>query len=198
VDSKDNIYVSDGYVNSRIAKFDKNGNWIKSWGPVRTRRRPRQRESRQHQQPAQHADRLATTTSTFGDRGNRRIQVFDADGNFKYFLFLNAPYDKKHHPTLAPVPANPPDETAPWALCITPTPTQYLFVVDSEPGRLYKMSARRQDPRHARYLRARDGSVQLAARPRCPNENTVWVRGYEQLASAKDLDQRIELLRRKR
>ena len=31
-DSKDNVYVSDGYVNSRIAKFDKNGNWVKSWG----------------------------------------------------------------------------------------------------------------------------------------------------------------------
>ena len=28
----DNIYVSDGYTNSRIAKFDKHGNWIKSWG----------------------------------------------------------------------------------------------------------------------------------------------------------------------
>ena len=31
-DQDDNIYVSDGYVNSRIAKLDKNGDWIKSWG----------------------------------------------------------------------------------------------------------------------------------------------------------------------
>jgi hypothetical protein len=31
-DASDNIFVSDGYVNSRIAKFDKNGKWIKSWG----------------------------------------------------------------------------------------------------------------------------------------------------------------------
>ena len=31
-DADDNIYVSDGYVNSRIAKFDKHGNWVKSWG----------------------------------------------------------------------------------------------------------------------------------------------------------------------
>jgi hypothetical protein len=31
-DSDDNIYVSDGYTNSRVAKFDKRGNWIKSWG----------------------------------------------------------------------------------------------------------------------------------------------------------------------
>src|SRR5438105_302962 len=31
-DAQDNIYVSDGYSNSRIAKFDKHGNWIKAWG----------------------------------------------------------------------------------------------------------------------------------------------------------------------
>src|SRR5215831_15431943 len=31
-DSDDNIYVSDGYTNARVAKFDKNGNWVKSWG----------------------------------------------------------------------------------------------------------------------------------------------------------------------
>jgi hypothetical protein len=30
-DSGDNIYISDGYINSRVAKFDKHGNWIKSW-----------------------------------------------------------------------------------------------------------------------------------------------------------------------
>ena len=26
------IFISDGYINSRIAKADKDGNWIKSWG----------------------------------------------------------------------------------------------------------------------------------------------------------------------
>jgi len=31
-DSDDNIYISDGYTNSRVAKFDKHGNWVKSWG----------------------------------------------------------------------------------------------------------------------------------------------------------------------
>lgn len=30
-DSDGNIYISDGYVNSRIAKYDKDGNWVKSW-----------------------------------------------------------------------------------------------------------------------------------------------------------------------
>jgi len=31
-DADDNIYIGDGYFNSRIAKFDKHGNWIKQWG----------------------------------------------------------------------------------------------------------------------------------------------------------------------
>ena len=31
-DSDDNIYISDGYANSRVAKFDKRGNRVKSWG----------------------------------------------------------------------------------------------------------------------------------------------------------------------
>ena len=31
-DPDGNAYFSDGYVNSRIAKVDKNGNWLKSWG----------------------------------------------------------------------------------------------------------------------------------------------------------------------
>ncbi|HEX7466265.1 MAG TPA: hypothetical protein VF309_06470, partial [Usitatibacter sp.] len=31
-DPAGNIYISDGYINSRVAKADKNGNWLKSWG----------------------------------------------------------------------------------------------------------------------------------------------------------------------
>ena len=31
-DSAGNAYISDGYVNSRVAKVDKEGNWLMSWG----------------------------------------------------------------------------------------------------------------------------------------------------------------------
>jgi DNA-binding beta-propeller fold protein YncE len=31
-DAADNTFISDGYINSRVAKVDKDGNWIKSWG----------------------------------------------------------------------------------------------------------------------------------------------------------------------
>src|SRR5439155_23314260 len=28
------IFISDGYINSRVAKFDKNGDWVKSFGEL--------------------------------------------------------------------------------------------------------------------------------------------------------------------
>src|SRR5215475_11253154 len=31
-DPQGNAYISDGYINSRVAKVDKNGNWVKQWG----------------------------------------------------------------------------------------------------------------------------------------------------------------------
>ena len=44
------------------------------------------------------------------------------------------------HPALGNLPATRPDETQPWTLCITNTPTQYLYTSDEEPGRIYKMT----------------------------------------------------------
>jgi sugar lactone lactonase YvrE len=138
-DSDDNIYISDGYTNSRVAKFDKHGAWVKSWG------------SRGSGGP--HADENPGLFNTphsividrqnnvyVADRGNRRIQVFDTDGKFLRLIRLTAPYDKTRHPVLGNLSPNPPDETAPWTLCITNGATQYLFATDQEPGRLYKLS----------------------------------------------------------
>src|SRR4029077_7655714 len=31
-DAAGNVYVTDGYGNSRVAKYDKNGKWIRNWG----------------------------------------------------------------------------------------------------------------------------------------------------------------------
>src|SRR6266702_5355564 len=31
-DKAGNTFISDGYINSRVAKVDKNGNWLTSWG----------------------------------------------------------------------------------------------------------------------------------------------------------------------
>src|SRR3954470_16054359 len=31
-DTQGNVFISDGYINSRVAKFTKDGDWVKSWG----------------------------------------------------------------------------------------------------------------------------------------------------------------------
>ena len=131
-DADDNIYVSDGYVNSRVAKFDKHGNWIKSFGTYGT-------EPGQLRLP--HNMQVDRNGNVYvADRSNRRIQVFDSDGNVLRIMYLNAPWDKTRHPVLGNVNPNVPDETQPWALCISDGPTQYLFASDQEPGRVYKMT----------------------------------------------------------
>jgi len=132
-DAEDNIYISDGYGNSRVAKLNKNGDWIKSWGTFGTG---------EGQFRVPHNLQVDKQGNVYvADRSNGRIQVFNSDGAFKKFIWLNVAYDKARHPVLGNVPANAPNASAPWALCITTTgSTQYLFAVDTEPGRLYKMT----------------------------------------------------------
>lgn len=138
-DSDDNIYISDGYINSRVAKFDKHGNWIKSWGTRGPGGRHADENPSQFNIP--HNIGIDRQNNVYvADRQNRRIQVFDRDGNFERFIFLNAPYDKTRHPVLGNLLPNPPEETQPWTICITQGPTQYLFTSDSEPGRIYKLT----------------------------------------------------------
>src|SRR5437867_7292543 len=71
-DSAGNIYISDGYVNSRVAKYDKHGAWLKSWGEKGT-------GPGQFRLP--HAIAVDRNDNVYvGDRSNRRVQVFDTDG----------------------------------------------------------------------------------------------------------------------
>jgi len=131
-DTEDNIFISDGYVNSRVAKYDKHGNWITSWGSYGS-------EPGQFNLPhSMQADRDGNIY--VADRTNRRIQVFDSDGNFLRILLLNAPFDKMQQPVLGNVNPNQPDETQPWAICISNGDTQYLWAADQHPGRIYKLS----------------------------------------------------------
>jgi len=115
-DAAGNIFISDGYGNSRVAKFDKEGRFIKSWGS-------------KGKGPGQFDTLHSIATDAegnvyVGDRGNRRIQVFNNDGEFKT-QYLNV--------------------GAPWAICISPGAHQYLFssnsndTGDMENGEIYKM-----------------------------------------------------------
>jgi hypothetical protein len=120
-DSAGNIFVSDGYGDSRIVKYDKTGRFIKSVGT---------RGNGQLQFSTPHALAVdAKGTVYVADRGNSRIVVLDNDLNQK------AVYD-----TVG----------APWAVCISNTPHQYLYSSNSFPtgnnfdqapitGEVYKM-----------------------------------------------------------
>jgi streptogramin lyase len=145
-DTDGNIYVSDGYINSRVAKYDREGNWLATWGTPGSA--PGQLHT-PHSIAIDHENRIYVA-----DRGNRRIQVFDTSGKVLSIIHIDVPA-----PPNAPVVlGRRPDLTsdghagepeggdswyepgAPWTLCITPGRTQYLYVSDAFPGRIYKLS----------------------------------------------------------
>ncbi|MEQ1885670.1 MAG: peptidyl-alpha-hydroxyglycine alpha-amidating lyase family protein [Bryobacteraceae bacterium] len=139
-DNEDNIFISDGYVNSRIAKFDKNGDWVKSWG-----------------EPGNGPGQLNTPHGIgsdkngniyVADRGNRRIQVFDHDGKLLREIRVDTQMPPVP-PNLMPWMGNLPDMNgpvntqkpgAPWTICVSSGPTQYLYTSDAFPGRIYKLT----------------------------------------------------------
>ena len=98
-DAQGNIYVADGYGNARVAKYDRNGKWLKNWGS---------RGSGQGQFNIVHGIAIDAQGNVYvGDEGNKRVQVFDGEGTFKT-QFTNV--------------------GAPTALCITRGPQQVLYV----------------------------------------------------------------------
>jgi peptidylamidoglycolate lyase len=68
------VYISDGYVNSRIMLFDASGKFLKEWG---------EKGKREGEFDIPHALSLDTVGNVFvADRENNRIQVFDPNGRF--------------------------------------------------------------------------------------------------------------------
>jgi hypothetical protein len=116
-DAAGNIYVADGYGNARVAKFDKNGKFIKSWGS---------RGTENSQFNIVHGIAIDAQGNVYvADSGNKRIQVFDSDGTFKTQIQ---------------------NIGTPAAICITPGSHQYLYSSSSNPpdnidvdGEIYKL-----------------------------------------------------------
>ena len=170
-DSQGNIYITDGYINSRVAKYDKNGDWVKSWGSKGT-------SPGQFQIP--HAIVIDRNNNIYvGDRTNRRIQVFDTDGKFLRMFSIDVP----PVPGTRAVNGNTPTGErlaqvigAPNSICITPGPNQVLYVGESTfPGRVFKVALDGKVlgviGRSGRQLKQFSGAHQLA----CPSENEVYV-----------------------
>jgi len=136
-DSDDNAYISDGYINSRVAKVDKDGDWLASWGTPGTG--PSQFNT-PHSIAVDAQNRIYVA-----DRGNRRIQVFDTQGRFIREIRIDVAYDPDARPAIGNRPTGAALQStfgpgAPWAICISPPPNQYLYSADGYPGRIYKMT----------------------------------------------------------
>jgi len=172
-DKAGNTFISDGYINSRVAKVDKDGNWIKSWGD-------RGKEPGQFNTP--HSIATDAQGNVYvADRGNHRIQVFDGDGKFLRQFTINVPVP----PDARPAIGKKPDEAmiangtfapgSPWAICITPPPNQVLYSSDAWPGRIYKLTldgkvlgVLGQSGKQLKQF----GWIHAMA---CPSENTLYV-----------------------
>jgi NHL repeat-containing protein len=169
-DTAGNTYISDGYVNSRIAKVDKEGNWLKSWG-----------------EPGDQLGQLNTPHSIaidaqnniyVADRGNRRIQVFDTDGKFLHQFSIDVPVPADARPAIG----NKPTATtgtmspgAPWAICITPGPHQVLYASDAFPGRVYKLSLEGKVLGVFGKSGKQPGQFGWIHEIACPSENELYV-----------------------
>jgi peptidylamidoglycolate lyase len=73
------FFVSDGYVNTRVVKFDKDGKFLMTWG----QKGNPPNETRPSYMNTVHAISISKDRRVFvSDRANSRIQVFDENGKF--------------------------------------------------------------------------------------------------------------------
>ena len=152
-DGAGNIFVADGLGNARVAKFDRDGKFIKSWG-------------QKGAGPGQFANVRSIAVDAQGnvyvaDGGNHRVQVFDNNGVYKS-EFRNM--------------GNP------QALCLTQGANPVLYVSNSNPpnnidiaGEIYKVkldgTVLGKFGRAGKMLKE-FGTVNAID---CRNENTLYV-----------------------
>jgi len=69
------VYIADGYGNSRVMKFDRHGKFLRTWGD---------KGSAPGQFDLPHTIAVGLDERVYvGDRYNSRIQIFDSEGNLK-------------------------------------------------------------------------------------------------------------------
>jgi hypothetical protein len=117
-DAAGNIFVADGMgSNARVAKFDKEGKFVKSWGSKGTGN---------GEFASVHGIAVDLQGNVYvADAGNKRIQIFDNEGNFRKSLT---------------------NVGSPQAVCMTKGANAVLYVSNSNPvddidrdGQIYKM-----------------------------------------------------------
>lgn len=169
-DSKGNIYITDGYINSRVAKYDRNGDWVKQWG---TKGNGPSQFDTPHSIVIDGHDNIYV-----GDRGNRRVQVFDTDGSFlrQWTVDVAPDFNTRAVNGSTPPPGSNQGVGAPNSLCIPPNQNAVMFLGESTwPGRVFKLGL---DGRvigvigkSGRNVKQFSGAHAIA----CPSENEIYV-----------------------
>jgi hypothetical protein len=115
--SDGSFYVADGYNGTRVAKFDANGKFLKAWG----QKGNPPNDTRPNYFNTVHGIGVDPDTGRVyvNDRNNRRVQIFDKDGNFQdQFSYGKSPTSDAHSIYMAG--------------------DRHLWVVDRTSGRMIK------------------------------------------------------------
>ena len=162
-DPQGNIFVSDGYTNHRVVKYDKNGRFLKQVGSEKPGSEPSQFNT-------PHGIAVDLKGNVYvADRANHRIQVFDNN------LERKAIYD------------NIGDS---WTVCVSPGPHQYLFTSNSNPngnapgswditGEIYKMELDGTILGRFGHAGKELGGFQVVHMMDCRNPNQIFVAEIE-------------------
>jgi DNA-binding beta-propeller fold protein YncE len=162
-DRQGNIFVSDGYVNNRVVKYDKNGHFLTQVGSEKS-------GLGKNELNLPHGISADAQGNVYvADRSNHRLQVFDNDLSFK------ASYD------------NIGDS---WTTCVSPGPHQYLFTSNSNPngnapgswaitGEIYKMELDGTILGKFGHASKQPGGFQVVHMMDCRNPNEIYVAEIE-------------------
>ncbi len=170
-DLQGNIFVADGYNNSRVVKISPDGRWLTTWGERGTA-------------PGQFNILHSIANDAKGniyvaDRTNRRIQVFDPNGTLLRVMKIDVPFTKEPNVMFGAMPKPGANQLAssgaPWAICITPGPTQYLYSADAVPGRIYKLTLDGKVLGVMGEAGKKAGEFGWVHQIACPSENELWV-----------------------
>jgi DNA-binding beta-propeller fold protein YncE len=152
-DRAGNIYVADGFgSNSRVAKFTKDGNFVKTWGKTGAG----QGEFNKIRGIASDAN----GNIYVADAGNNRIQVFDGEGTFKSQIT---------------------NIGTPQAICVSGGSTQYLYSSNSndpesmDHGEIYKIQLNGQVVGKFGKAGKLPKEFGMTNALDCRTENNLWV-----------------------
>ena len=169
-DPQGNIFISDGYQNSSVHKFDKDGHIVKMVGAARGGG------------PGQFSTPHGVAVDAKGnvyvaDRSNGRIQVLDNDLNYVREIKYDPPQPQGW---VAPIPdfGKRPDGRYntlwPNTLCITPGETQYIYVNSMFPGQIQKITLDGKVVGQFGTAGRKPGQLGWVHAIACVAENEIW------------------------